>query len=88
MFSGTYTDAKSHSADFTTYKQTTKRTWVTEKQDIATLFGNVQTKLKTYGLREYVPPQGLALPDLDEAWKALLASEAQRSRSINDQIRQ
>ncbi|PBK75017.1 hypothetical protein ARMSODRAFT_993160 [Armillaria solidipes] len=88
MFSGTYTDAKSHSADFTTYKQTTKRTWVTEKQDIATLFGNVQTKLKTYGLREYVPPQGLALPDLDEAWKALLASEAQRSRSINAQIRQ
>ncbi|KAK0504158.1 actinin-like protein [Armillaria luteobubalina] len=88
MFSGTYTDAKSHSADFTIYKQTTKRTWVTEKQDIATLFGNVQTKLKTYGLREYVPPQGLALPDLDEAWKALLASEAQRSRSINAQIRQ
>ncbi|KAK0221697.1 actinin-like protein [Armillaria fumosa] len=88
MFSGTYTDAKSHSADFTTYKQTTKRTWVTEKQDIATLSGNVQTKLKTYGLREYVPPQGLALPDLDEAWKALLASEAQRSRSINAQIRQ
>ncbi|KAK0188120.1 actinin-like protein [Armillaria mellea] len=88
MFSGTYTDAKNHSADFTIYKQTTKRTWVTEKQDIATLFGNVQTKLKTYGLREYVPPQGLALPDLDEAWKALLASEAQRSRSINAQIRQ
>ncbi|KAK0464342.1 actinin-like protein [Desarmillaria tabescens] len=88
MFSGTYTDAKSHSADFTTYKQTTKRTWVTEKQDIATLFGNVQTKLKTYGLREYVPPQGLALQDLDEAWKTLLASEAQRSRSINAQIRQ
>ncbi|KAK0201954.1 actinin-like protein [Desarmillaria ectypa] len=88
MFSGTYTDAKSHSADFTTYKQTTKRTWVTEKQDIATLFGNVQTKLKTYGLREYVPPEGLALSDLDEAWKALLASEAQRSRSINAQIRQ
>ncbi|KAG7445806.1 uncharacterized protein BT62DRAFT_994731 [Guyanagaster necrorhizus] len=88
MFSGTYIDAKSHSADFSTYKQTTKRTWVTEKQDIATLFGNVQTKLKTYGLREYVPPKGLALSDLDEAWKTLLASEAQRSRSINAQIRQ
>jgi hypothetical protein len=38
-----------------------KRGWVTEKQDVATLFGNVQTKLKTYGLREYVPPLGLAL---------------------------
>jgi len=43
------------------YKQTTKRTWVIERQDVTTLFGNVQTKLRTYGLREYVPPKGLAL---------------------------
>ncbi len=70
------------------YKTTEKRTWVTEKQDIATLFGNVQTKLKTYGLREYVPPDGLSLGDLDEAWSELLRSEAERSRSINAQIRQ
>ncbi|KAK7028110.1 alpha-actinin [Paramarasmius palmivorus] len=87
-FTGSYTDAKAQSADFTTYKQTTKRTWVTEKQDVATLFGNVQTKLKTYGLREYVPPVGLALSDLDQAWKDLLASEARRSRAINAEIRQ
>ena len=60
-FTGTYTDAKEYSSEFAKYKQTTKRTWVTERQDIATLFGNVQTKLKTYGLREYIPPQGLAL---------------------------
>ncbi|KAI3616115.1 actin cross-linking [Moniliophthora roreri] len=51
-FTGSYIEAKAQSADFTIYKQTTKRTWVTEKQDVATLFGNVQTKLKTYGLRE------------------------------------
>ncbi|KAL0058237.1 alpha-actinin [Marasmius tenuissimus] len=87
-FSGSYTEAKALSADFTTYKQTTKRTWVTEKQDIATLFGNVQTKLKTYGLRDYVPPEGLALSDLDQAWKNLLVSEAERSRAINAEIRQ
>ncbi|KAF8073885.1 actinin-like protein [Lyophyllum atratum] len=87
-FSGSYADAKQQSADFTTYKQTRKRTWVTERQDVATLFGNVQTKLKTYGLREYVPPPGLALSDLDQAWKGLLASEASRSRAINAQIRQ
>ncbi|KAL0961007.1 hypothetical protein HGRIS_006000 [Hohenbuehelia grisea] len=88
QFTGSYTDAKEHSANFTTYKQTTKRKWVTEKQDVATLFGNVQTKLKTYGLREYVPPPGLALSDLDAAWKVLLDSEAKRSRAINAQIRQ
>jgi hypothetical protein len=60
-FTGTYADVKEHAANFASYKQTTKRTWVTEKQDLATLLGNVQTKLKTYKLRPYVPPSGLAL---------------------------
>jgi hypothetical protein len=86
-FTGTYADAKEQSSEFTNHKQTTKRTWVTEKQDVATLFGNVQTKLRTYGLREYVPPPGLGLSDLDTAWQRLLDKEAERSRSINAQIR-
>lgn len=59
-FEGTYADAMNHSVQFSTYKQTIKRNWVTEKQDLATLFSNVQTKLRTYGLREYVPSPGLA----------------------------
>ncbi|KAI0916871.1 hypothetical protein AcW1_007797 [Taiwanofungus camphoratus] len=87
QFTGTYADAKEHSATFATYKQSTKRAWVTEKQDVTTLFGNVQTKLRTYGLREYVPPAGLAITDLDAAWNTLLVSEAQRSRAINAEIR-
>jgi len=87
-FDGTYADAKAQSAQFLVYKQTAKRTWVTERQDVATLFGNVQTKLRTYGLREYFPPNGLTLADVDEAWNGLLASEADRSRTINAQIRQ
>lgn len=88
VFDGSYNDAKQQSADFTTYKKITKREWVTERQDIATLFGNIQTKLRTYGLREYVPPSGLALSDVDAAWKGLLESEAKRSRSINARIRE
>lgn len=88
MFTGTYTDAKAHSASFNRYKHSTKRSWVTERQDITTLFGNIQTKLRTYGLREYVPPLGLAPSDIDHAWNDLLHSEAKRSRSINAQIRQ
>ena len=60
-FDGTYQDAKAQAATFLTYKQTTKRTWVTERQDVATLLGNVITKLRTYRLREYVPPPGLHL---------------------------
>jgi len=60
---------------------------VTERQNLVTLFSNVQTKLKTYGLREYVAPKGLSLLDLDNAWKHLLKSEADWSRKINDEIR-
>ena len=60
-FTGTYTDAKSHSASFLQYKTTTKREWVMERQDLVTLFGNVQTKLKTYNLREWDPAPGLSL---------------------------
>jgi hypothetical protein len=48
----------------------------------------VQTKLRTYGLREYAPPPGLTLAEVDSAWSSLLASEARRSRTINAQIRQ
>ncbi|KDR83148.1 hypothetical protein GALMADRAFT_56855 [Galerina marginata CBS 339.88] len=87
LLDGSYADAKEQSAAFTIYKQTTKRSWVTERQDLATLFGNVQTKLKTYALREYVPPVGLSLADLDVAWQRLLEAEAERSRRINAQIR-
>ena len=60
-FTGTYADAKEHATNFQKYKQSTKRQWVTEKQDVSTLFSNVQTKLRTYGLREYIPPAGLSL---------------------------
>ncbi|CAK5284052.1 unnamed protein product [Mycena citricolor] len=88
IFTGTYVDAKEQSSDFNAYKHSAKRAWVVEKQDLATLIGNVQTKLRTYGLREYVPPAGLGLGDLDDAWNHLLSSEARRSRSINAQIRQ
>lgn len=88
VFAGTYADAKAQSASFHKYKHSTKRSWVTERQDITTLFGNIQTKLRTYGLREYVPSQGLAPSDIDHAWNDLLRSEANWSRSINAQIRQ
>ncbi|KAF8516840.1 actin cross-linking [Hysterangium stoloniferum] len=98
-FTGSYADAKSHSAAFQEYKSSKKRQWVTERQDLVTLFGNVQTKLKTYGLREWKPQRGLDVAvgsgvmlqmsrrDLELAWKELLVSEARKSRSINAQIR-
>ncbi|KAG8708907.1 hypothetical protein FRC09_000974 [Ceratobasidium sp. 395] len=87
-FDGTYNDAKEQLVEFQNYKNASKRQWVSEKQDLATLFTNVQMKLRTYGLREYVPPPGLELSDMDATWAALLAAEATKSKSINAQIRE
>jgi hypothetical protein len=61
QFSNSYPETKQRSADFTNYKNTDKRAWVTEKQDVDTLLGNIQTKLKTYDLAPYTPPAGLTL---------------------------
>jgi hypothetical protein len=58
-FDGTYPDAKDHLARFAEYKRTTKRSWVKERQDLSTAYGNLQTKMQTSGLKPYIPPQGL-----------------------------
>lgn len=54
-------DAKNKAAEFASYKNTTKREWISEKRDLDTLLGNIQTKLKTYNLRPYHPPDGHTL---------------------------
>ncbi|KXS11038.1 hypothetical protein M427DRAFT_138687 [Gonapodya prolifera JEL478] len=84
-FSG-YRDAKGALLEFEKYKSTTKRQWVSEKRDLDTLFGNIQTKLKTYNMNPYIPPAGLSLADLDNAWNALVANEAQRKRNLTKYI--
>ena len=86
-FAGTYADAKSQASAFATYKRSQKRSWVGEKSDLATLLGNIRTKLSTYRLRPYEPPSDLRLEVLDAAWLALTHEEHQRSKLINSTIR-
>lgn len=86
-FSGTYADAKSQYANFGAYKRTLKRAWVAEKADLVSLLGNIKTKLSTYRLKDYDPPAGLSLANLDKEWKILLQFEGKRSMQINEKIR-
>ncbi|KAK7206345.1 calponin homology domain-containing protein [Myxozyma melibiosi] len=86
-FEGTYADAKMQNVEFLTYKKCTKRSWIAEKTEVTSMLGNIKTKLATYGLRDYSPPKGLRLSDLDAAWKLLLKAEAVRSKKINEAIR-
>ena len=56
-----YPEAISHLAAFADYKKTSKRSWVKERQELAALYSNIQTKLRTYALRAWEPREGLRL---------------------------
>ncbi|KAJ1551036.1 hypothetical protein HK096_003533 [Nowakowskiella sp. JEL0078] len=86
-FSG-YPDAKRQLVEFEKYKNTVKRGWVAEKRDLDSvkLLSNIQTKLQTYNLAQYVPPPGLTPKDLGDAWNFLVKSEAERKRGITAYI--
>lgn len=86
IFTDSYTDAKHQKNLFTTYKRTTKREWITEKSELTSLLGNIRTKLATYGLAEYNPPEGLRLSDLEATWRSLLKSEASHAKTINTKL--
>ena len=87
-FTGTYADAKEQSSHFSVYKRSQKRKWVAEKSDLAALLGNIKTKMSTYRLRAYEPPDDLKLEVLDKEWATLLRAERDRSQVINETIRE
>ncbi|KAF4968257.1 hypothetical protein FSARC_4348 [Fusarium sarcochroum] len=86
-FEGTYIDAKAQSIQFFEYKKGKKRQWVAEKSDLATLLGNIKTKLGTYRLRPYDPPADLSLEALEKRWAELASNEMTRAQLINETIR-
>jgi hypothetical protein len=87
-FEGTYADAKAQAAEFASYKKGRKRQWVAEKSDLATLLGNIKTKLGTYRLRPYEPPAELRLEVMDQEWTNLSKAEMTRGQLINETIRE
>lgn len=87
-FKGTYVDAKEQSSEFALYKRSQKRKWVAEKSELAALLGNIKTKMSTYRLRPYEPPEDLRLDVLDTEWTMLLHAERHRSQIINETIRE
>lgn len=87
-FEGTYTDAKAQAMEFSAYKRGQKRRWVAEKSELATLLGNIKTKLGTYRLKPYEPPVELSLDTLDKEWGSLSSAEMARGQLINETIRE
>ncbi len=86
-FDGTYTDAKRQSTEFSAYKRGQKRIWVAEKSDLAALLGNIKTKMSTYRLRPYEPPEDCKMGVLEQEWSTLMRAEMARGQLINETIR-
>jgi Ca2+-binding EF-hand superfamily protein len=86
-FQGTYADAKSQSAELIDYKKKQKRIWVAEKSDLIGLLGNLRTKMGTYRLAAYNPPEELSSEALERSWALLMKAERGRSQVINETIR-
>lgn len=87
-FEGTYVDAKRQATEFASHKKGKKRDWVAEKSELATLLGNIKTKMATYRLRAYEPPPELALDVMDKEWASLTKAEMMRGQLINETIRE
>jgi len=84
---GTYISARNYLNDLLQFKRTEKRAMVAEKRELDTLLGNIQTKLITYNLKPYTPPQGLTTSDLESTWVSLLSLEGHRRKQLTDLIR-
>jgi hypothetical protein len=87
-FEGSYVDAKAKLGEFGLYKRSKKREWVSEKSELMGLLGNIKTKMSTYRMTAYEPPYELSLEVLELKWNELMVAERERSRIINETIRE
>jgi hypothetical protein len=79
----TYPEVKSALRDFREYRRTKRRQMVQEKDDLATLFTSIQTKLRFQKLPAYEPPAGLLPSDTEEHLGQLSIHETNRRRQLN-----
>jgi Ca2+-binding EF-hand superfamily protein len=82
-----YPSIKGHIGSLNQYKKTTRRQWITEQADLATLFGNIQAKLKGLQRPPYVPPTGLAVPEVEVLMETLNTATRDRRSKLNATLR-
>jgi len=83
-----YTGAHEQLLSLQQFKSNEKRTWASEKRELDGLLGNIQTKLKTFNLRPYSPPEGCHLSDLEAKWNELVSNQSSRRRDLTNSIKE
>jgi len=74
-------------ADFKTYRKEQKRSWLVETSDLASLFSNIQSKLRLMKRQPYVAPEGLAPHDLEQTVAVLTTVELEYRKNLFTTLR-
>ncbi|KAK4049284.1 alpha-actinin [Microbotryomycetes sp. JL201] len=87
-----YLQLKQTLDDVDEYRSTVKREMGAERIAVQDLLLNIRTKLKTYGLRDYVPEDSLSTNSLvgktvERAWEGLLGREMKHVNDVRQAIR-
>lgn len=75
-------------AAFKEYRRSEKGAKVAEQSDLASLLGSIQMKLKSMNRPAYVPPEGIATADIDNAMDQLNSHERSYRTGLSAQLRQ
>jgi len=78
-----YSSVKAAMVEFREYRRTKRRQMVQEKDDLATLFTSIQTKLRFQKLPPYEPTAGLYPADTEKHLTHLGTIETTRRRQLN-----
>jgi len=82
-----YKGIKSNISSLNEYKKTTRRQWITEQADLATLFGNIQARLKAMQRPPYTPSSGLTVPEVETNFESLNHATRDRRSKLNSTLR-
>jgi len=81
-----YVEVKKDMVSFREYRRTKRRQMVQEKDDLATLFTSIQTKLRFQKLPPYEPSSGLHPTDTEKHLTHLGTIETTRRRQLNSNM--
>jgi Ca2+-binding EF-hand superfamily protein len=74
--------------EFREYRRTTRREFIKERDNLATLYNTINLKLISHGMPTYIPPQGLSVDDTAGVIDSLAQAEAGRRTNLYNKLRE